>query len=81
VTRASILPPVAHFHCGVIDGVFVPAEDGQIHFAEAAALTPEALTTVQQQVRARVLRWFAGAGPLDPADAQAMAGWHHGGGL
>ena len=36
---------------------------------------------MQQQVRARVLRWFARAGPLDPADAQDMAGWHHGGGF
>ena len=36
---------------------------------------------MQQQVRARVLRWFARAGPLDPADARDMAGWHHGGGF
>jgi hypothetical protein len=28
-----------------------------------------------------VLRWFARAGPLDPADAQDMAGWDHGGGF
>jgi hypothetical protein len=27
------------------------------------------------------LRWFARAGPLDPADARDMAGWHHGGGF
>ena len=70
-----------HFHCCVIDGVFVPGEDGQVHFAEAAALTPEDLAAVQQQVRARVLRWFARAGHLDPADARDMAGWHHGGGF
>ena len=70
-----------HFHCCVIDRVFVPAEAGQVHFAEAAALTPEDLTAVQQPVRARVLRWFARAGPLDSVDAQDMAGWQHGGGL
>jgi hypothetical protein len=70
-----------HFHCCVIDGVFAVGADGQVHFAEAAALTPEDLAAVQQQVRARVLRWFARAGPLDPADAQDMAGWHHGGGF
>jgi hypothetical protein len=70
-----------HFHCCVIDGVFVPREDGQVHFAEAAALTPDDLAAVQQQVRARVLRWFARAGHLDPADARDMAGWHHGGGF
>ena len=45
------------------------------------ALTPEDLAAVRQQVRARVLRWFARAGTLDPADARDMAGWHHGGGF
>jgi hypothetical protein len=29
---------------------------------------------VQQQVRARVLRWFARAGHLEPTDAREMAG-------
>jgi hypothetical protein len=45
-----------HFHCCAIDGVFTAGEDGQVHFAEAGALTPEDLAAVQQQVRARVLR-------------------------
>jgi hypothetical protein len=36
---------------------------------------------VQQQVCARVLRWFARAARLDPADARDMAGWDHGGGF
>jgi hypothetical protein len=70
-----------HFHCCVIDGVFAPGEDGQVHFSEAGALTPEDLAAVQQQVRARVLRWLARAGHLDPADARDMAGWDHGGGF
>ena len=65
----------------MIDWVFTAGYDGQVHFAEAAALTPEDLCAVQQPVRARVLRRFARAGPLDPADAQDMAGWRHGGGL
>jgi hypothetical protein len=77
----SALNAHVHFHCCVIDGVFAVGEDGQIHFAEAAALTPEDLVAVQQQVRARVLRWFARAGHLDHADARDMAGWHHGGGF
>jgi hypothetical protein len=34
----------------------------QLRFAEAAALTPADTAAVQQQVRARVLRWFARAG-------------------
>jgi hypothetical protein len=36
---------------------------------------------VQQQVRARVLRWFVRAGHLDQTDARDMASWHHGGGF
>jgi hypothetical protein len=69
---------IVHFHCCVIDGVFAVGEDGQVHFAEADGLTPEDIAAVQQQVRARVLRWFARAGPLDPADARDMAGSRHG---
>jgi len=65
---------VLRFHCCVIDGVLAAGEDGKVHFAEAAALTPEDLTAVQQQVRRRV-RWFAHAGSLDQADALGMAGW------
>jgi hypothetical protein len=78
---AASLNAHVHFHCCVIDGVFVAGEDGQVHFAEAGALTPEELAAVQQQVRARVLCWFARAGHLDPADARDMAGWDHGGGF
>lgn len=63
-----------HFHCCVIDGVLAEGEE-QIHFVEAAALTPQDVTVLQQQVRARVLRWFARAGPLDQAGALDMANW------
>jgi hypothetical protein len=49
----------------VSEEVFVAGADGQVQFAEAAALRPEDLAAVQQQVRARVLRWFARAGHLD----------------
>jgi hypothetical protein len=46
-----------HLHCCVIDGVFAVGEGGQVHFAEAVALTPE-------QVRA--LRWFAPSAAAHP---------------
>ena len=36
---------------------------------------------MQQQVRRRVLRWFARASHLDAADARDMASWDHGGGF
>ena len=70
-----------HFHCCVIDGVFTEDADGQVQFAETAALRPEDLAAVEQQVRRRVLRWFARAGHLDCADARDMASWGHGGGF
>ena len=76
----SALNAHVHFHCCVIDGVFFADPDGQVEFAEAAA-TAEDLAAVQQQVRRRVLRWFARAGHLDAADASDMASWDHGGGF
>jgi hypothetical protein len=77
----STLNAHVHFHCCVIDGVFSEDADGQVQFAETAALRPEDLAAVQQQLRTRVLRWFAHAGHLDAADAREMAGWDHGGGF
>jgi len=43
----STLNAHVHFHCWVIDGVFVAGADGQVQFAEAAALRPEDLAAVQ----------------------------------
>jgi hypothetical protein len=77
----STLNAHVHFHCCVIGGVFAVGEDGQVHFAEAGALTLQDFAAVHQQVRPRGLRWFARAAPLDPAEAREMARWHHGGGL
>jgi hypothetical protein len=56
--------------CCVIDGVFAVDADGQVQFSAAAALTPEDFGTAQQQVRTRMLRWFARAGHLAPAEAR-----------
>ena len=77
----SALNTHVHFHCCVIDGVFAAGAHGQVHFAEAGALSAEDCAAVQQQVRTRVLRWFARAGHLDPADAPDMARWDHGAGF
>ena len=65
----------------MIDGVFAASVAGQVQFVETAALTPADCAAVQQQVRTRVLRWFARAGHLDPADARDMASWDRGGGF
>jgi hypothetical protein len=50
-----------------------------VKFAETGALTPEDCAAVQQ-LRARVLRWFARTGHFDPADAREMVDWDHGAG-
>jgi hypothetical protein len=70
----STLNAHVHFHCWVIDGVFVAGADGQVQFAEAAALRPEDLAAVQQQVRRPVLRWFARASHLDAVRVTWPAG-------
>ena len=77
----DVLNAYVHFNGCVIDGVFPAGKDGQVHFAEAGALTPQDLAAAQQQVRARVLHRLARAGHVDHTDARDMAGWHHGGGL
>jgi hypothetical protein len=38
----------------------------------AAALTPEALAAINDQVRVRVLRWFARSGLIEPDDVREM---------
>ena len=60
-----------HYHCCVIDGVFEPLDEAAdvpeaVRFRPAAALTPDALAAIAEQVRVRVLRWFARSGLIEP---------------
>ena len=48
VRAADVVSTDVHFHCCVSEGVFVAGADGQVQFAEAAALRPEDLAAVQQ---------------------------------
>ncbi|MGB5736582.1 MAG: transposase [Thiohalocapsa sp.] len=64
-------------HCGIIDGVFEPvgeADDGPqaVRFRAAAELTPQAVTAITDQVRIRVLRWFARSGLIERDDVREM---------
>jgi hypothetical protein len=66
-----------HYHCCVIDGVFEPVEEADdvpqsARFRPAADLTPEALAAIAEQVRVRVLRWFARGGLIEPDDVREM---------
>jgi hypothetical protein len=45
----------------------------------AAAPTPQEITAIAEQVRHRVLRWFACSGLRDTNDARDMPGWDNGG--
>jgi hypothetical protein len=64
-----------HYHCCVIDGVFEPARDDgdAVHF-RPAALTTDALAAIAEQVRVRVLRWFARHGLIEPDDVRLIPG-------
>nr|WP_242518473.1 transposase [Thiorhodovibrio winogradskyi] len=71
-----------HYHCCVIDGVFEPDEEAgdipqSVRFLPAAELTPEALAAIAEQVRIRVLRWFARSGLIEPDDVREMLAWKH----
>jgi hypothetical protein len=73
-----------HYHCRVIDGVFEPVEDAaavpqSVRFRPAAELTPEAVAVIAEQVRVRVLRWFARSGLIEPGDAREMLTWENSG--
>ena len=73
-----------HYHCCVIDGVFEPAEDAgdipqSVRFRPAAELTPEAVAAIAEQVRVRVLRWFARSGLIEPEDVREMLAWENSG--
>jgi hypothetical protein len=70
-----------HYRCCVIDGVFEPApDDGDaVRFRPAAALTPDALAAIAEQVRVRVLRWFARSGLIEPDDVREMLAWDNSG--
>jgi len=68
-----------HYPCCILDGVFEPRDDGSIRFLPAAASTSQEITAIAEQVRHRVLRWFARSGLLDADEARAMRVWDNGG--
>jgi hypothetical protein len=73
-----------HDHCCVIDGVFEPVEEADdvpqsVRFCPAAALTPEAVAAIAEQVRVRVLRWFARSGLIERDDVRDMLAWENSG--
>jgi len=45
-----------HYHCCILDGAFEPPATGGVQFRQAAALTPDAVADITEQVRRRVVR-------------------------
>jgi hypothetical protein len=73
-----------HYHCCIIDGVFEPVEEAgdgpqSVRFRAAAELTPEAVAAIAEQVRVRVLRWFARSGLIERDDVREMLTWENSG--
>ena len=50
-----------------------------VRFRPAAELTPEAVAAIAEQVRIRVLRWFARSGLIEPDDVREMRAWENSG--
>jgi len=68
-----------YFHCCVIDGVFDAAADAgdAVRFQPAAELTPDTVAAITEQVRIRLLRWFARSGLIEPDDGREMLVWEN----
>jgi hypothetical protein len=72
--KSSSLNRHTHYLCCIIDGLFESPEGGQVRFLHAQALTPRDVAAIAQQIRRRVLRWFARSGLFDADDARDVLG-------
>lgn len=61
-----------HFHCVIIEGVFVKDSDSQITFHKLSTLTEEDIQAVQARIRLRVLKSFKRSGLLEEHDVENM---------
>jgi hypothetical protein len=50
-----------------------------VRFRPATDLTPEAIAVIAEQVRVRVLRWFARSGLIERDDVREMLAWEYSG--
>ena len=70
-----------HFHCVIIEGVFVKDSDSQITFHKLTTITQDDIQVVQNRVRLRVLKSFKHSGLLEDHDVENMKTWNGGGGF
>ncbi len=71
-----------HFHCVIIDGVFVKKiSDSQITFHKLTTITQEDIQAVQVRVRLRVLKSFKCNGLLEDHYVENTKTWNGSGGF
>ena len=70
-----------HFHCIIIEGVFVKDSDSQTIFYKISSITEKDIQAVQERVRLRVLKNFKRSGLLEAHDVENMKTWNGGGGF
>lgn len=61
-----------HFHCVIIEGVFVKDSDSQITFHKISTITEKDIQAVQERVHLRVLKSFKRSGLLESHDVENM---------
>ena len=70
-----------HFHCVVMEGLFMTDSDGQLSWHPVHDVTETDIQAVQQRVRIRVLKAFKRWKLLEDYEADNMKTWQGGGGF
>ena len=70
-----------HFHCVVMEGLFLADEDNNLSYQAVKGLTQDDINEVQQRARVRILKAFKRWELLQDYDVENMLGWQGGGGF
>ena len=70
-----------HFHCAIIEGLFIADSDGQLHYQSVHDITDKDIHEVQGRVRLRVLKAFKRWKLLKDYEVENMKSWQGGGGF
>jgi len=70
-----------HFHCVVMEGLFITESDGQLSWQPIHDITTKDIQEVQQRVRLRVLKAFKRWKFLEDYEVDNMKTWQGGGGF
>lgn len=70
-----------HFHCVIIDGLFLVDSKGNLTFQPIDNITETDIQEVQERVRLRVLKYFKRCNLLEDHDIELMKNQDHNGGF